>query len=144
MNQLAAVRGHDHRPVPARSRRCHEDAVACRVQSEVARERRRGDGLGDVVLIRTVLMDHRQRAVSVRRKHVRGRGIVCRTIDTRANGRGGDDRAGLGKGFGLLGDPKPPERNRPTPAFQYRTQRGIRVRLKPLSLTRPTARLTTS
>ena len=43
------------------------------------------------------------------------------------------------RGFGLLGDPKPPERNRPTPAFQYRTQGGIPVRLKPLSLTRPTA-----
>jgi hypothetical protein len=43
------------------------------------------------------------------------------------------------QGFGLLGDPKPPERNRATPAFQYRTQRGIPVRLKPLSLTRPTA-----
>ena len=40
--------------------------------------------------------------------------------------------------------PKPPEHNRPTPAFQYRTQRGIPVPLKPLILRRPTARSTTS
>src|SRR5687767_15487187 len=48
------------------------------------------------------------------------------------------------RGFGLLGDAILRSHNRPTPALQYRTQRGIPVPLKPLILRRPTARSTTS
>src|SRR5207247_3188819 len=51
--------------------------------------------LHDVELVRTILVNDRQRAIRVRREHVARGGIERRTIHPGADWRSGDDSAGL-------------------------------------------------